>query len=134
MALDESNDNSAYVLGRLFAVLERLQGAAQNDVNATIRDRYFGAASSTPSSVFGRLLELGTKHLSKLGGGLEHYFDERLRVVMRKLDGSHIPAHLSLEEQGLFAIGYFHERDWLIEDSKNRHAHKQETATAGSPA
>lgn len=126
MALDEENRNVAYVLGRLFAVLERLQGAALGDLNATIRDRYFGGASSAPATVFGKLLELGTKHLSKVGGGLEHYFDERLRRVMRNLEGAAVPAHLPLEDQGLFAIGYFHERDWLISDAKSRSEKKKQ--------
>jgi CRISPR-associated protein Csd1 len=109
VALDESNPNPAYRLGRLFAVLERAQEEANPGLNATIRDRYFGAASSTPVTVFPRLLKLNTHHISKL--------ENRGRAVnLEKLIGAIIdglkdfPPLLSLQDQGRFSIGYYHQR------------------------
>ncbi len=107
MSLDKDGP-PAYQLGRLFATLEKNQSDALGDVNAGIRDRYFGTASATPASVFPRLIRLTQHHMGKLEGG---------RLVNReKLLGeicSHLPAfprHLRLEEQGLFQIGYYHQR------------------------
>lgn len=130
VALDENNTEPAYLLGRLFAVLERLQGAAQYDdqrraLNATIRDRYFGAASATPAAVFPRLLRLSVHHESKLRGrgdtkGLAIWFD-RLKVdIVSKLAARPLPPTLDLQSQGLFAIGYFHQRDTKKRDDPER--------------
>lgn len=109
VALDESNPNPAYRLGRLFAVLERAQEEANPGLNATIRDRYFGAAATTPVIVFPRLLKLNGHHLSKL--------ENRGRAVnLEKLIGGIIdgvndfPTLLSLQDQGRFSIGYYHQR------------------------
>lgn len=116
VALDESNSDPAYLLGRLFAVLERLQGASHGDVNASIRDRWFGAASTTPASVFPRLIKLSAHHESKLRGdpatkGLAIYFDRLKTSIVGKLDAKPLPAALDLPSQGMFAIGYYHQRD-----------------------
>jgi len=109
MSLDKDNTNTGYRLGRLFAVLEKTQEEANPGINATIRDRYYGAASSTPVSVFSTLLKLKNHHLSKI--------DNKGRVTnLEKLYGSILdsiddfPAVLSLEDQGRFAIGYYHQR------------------------
>jgi CRISPR-associated protein Csd1 len=113
VALDESNASAPYLLGRLFAVLERLQALAQGNVNATIRDRYFGAASRTPASVFPRLLDLSQHHLKKLGTekkGLAVNLDKVLGEIFTKI-APPFPATLRLEEQGEFAIGYYHQRE-----------------------
>lgn len=109
VSLDESNPDTAYRLGRLFAVLERLQEAANPGLNATIRDRFYGAASTTPVTVFPRLLKLGGHHLSKLDStGLRVYYD---RLIGQVLEGVHdYPQLLSLPEQGRFSIGYYHQR------------------------
>ena len=109
VSLDLENTNTGYRLGRLFAVLERTQERANPGINATIRDRFYAAASSTPASVFGSLMRLKNHHLSKLENIGE-------RVNIEKLFGEIIsgvadfPAHLSLENQGRFAIGYYHQR------------------------
>ena len=109
MSLDETNDDVGYRLGRLFAVLEKIQEEAQPGINATIRDRFYGAASSTPVIVFSNLLRLKNHHISRL--------DNRGRAVnMEKcigeiMDGiGDFPAQLRVEEQGRFAIGYYHQR------------------------
>ena len=113
MSLDRDNVNPAYLLGRLFAVYEGAQSAALPGLNATIKDRYFGAASSTPASVF-PLLERGSAaHLASLRkrdkGGLAHWFDREIDTILSGMDGS-FPRSLRLEDQGRFAIGYHHQR------------------------
>jgi CRISPR-associated protein Csd1 len=110
VSLDEQNTQIPYLLGRLFAVLERLQGEAQGDINTTIRDRYFGAASSTPSLVFPRLLRLSVHHAAKAERG--GYF-ESIKGKIFALMPPAMPRLLSLEDQGLFAIGYYHQREWF---------------------
>ena len=75
MSLDIANKNSAYVMGRLFAVLEKIQEAALPGINATIGDRYYGAASSTPAVVFPHLLRMNKFHLGKLSIGTQIYYE-----------------------------------------------------------
>ncbi len=109
VSLDVTNLNPGYRLGRLFAVLERTQERANPGVNKTIRDRYYGSASSTPVLTFPILMKLHTHHLAKL----EHPGEA---VNLGKLVGeivdalSTFPSHLTLEDQGRFAIGYYHQR------------------------
>lgn len=109
VSLDPDNTNPGYRLGRLFAVLERIQEEASPDINATIRDRFYGAASCTPATVFPNLIKLSNHHLAKL--------ENRGRQVnQEKLVGSIVggladfPAQLSLQDQGRFALGYYHQR------------------------
>jgi len=107
MSLDERNSNIPYRLGRLFAVLERLQEAAVHP-SATIRDRFFGAASANPITVFPRLLRGAQPHISKISSG--GYFQKMIGEIVDGLPAQAFPATLTLEEQGLFAIGYYHQR------------------------
>jgi CRISPR-associated protein Csd1 len=118
VSLDKENSNVGYRLGRLFAVLERTQQAAQGDLNATIRDRFYGAASTTPVSVFPRLLKLKNHHLAKLDNKGQAVSLER--EIGSILDGiTTFPNHLSLDDQGRFAIGYYHQRqDFFTKHSK----------------
>jgi CRISPR-associated protein Csd1 len=110
MCLDPENTNIGYRLGRLFATLEKIQQEANPGINATIRDRFYGAASSTPVTVFGNLMRLSNHHLSKLEKEKHGLF-----VVRKQLIGeimsliSDFPAHLGLADQGRFAIGYYHQ-------------------------
>lgn len=108
MGLDKTNMNIGYKLGRLFAVLERIQEDALGKLNAGIRDRFYGAASSTPATVFSRLLQLKNHHIDKLGEGLAVVRERTIGEIMDGIDG--FPAHLTLEQQGNFAIGYYHQR------------------------
>jgi CRISPR-associated protein Csd1 len=109
VSLDPNNPNAAYRLGRLFAVLERAQEAASPGLNATIRDRYFGAASATPVTVFPRLLKLNTHHLSKLDNrGQAVNLEKQIGQIIDGVDD--FPALLSLPDQGRFSIGYYHQR------------------------
>lgn len=113
VSLDENNRDVPYLLGRLFAVLEHLQDEAmKRDINSTIRDRYFGAASSTPGLTFPRLIKLSVHHAAKA----ERYDLEKLMSsIMAALPPVAFPRMLGLEEQGLFAIGYYHQRDKRFE-------------------
>ncbi|HOM14913.1 MAG TPA: type I-C CRISPR-associated protein Cas8c/Csd1 [Rubrivivax sp.] len=112
--LDVNQDHPAYRLGRLFAVLERIQSpAAKPSINATIRDRYYGAASSTPASVFPTLLRLKNAHLKKLSGGQVTYFERLIGEICGSLEQPRLcdfPRQLELHAQGLFALGYYHQR------------------------
>ena len=118
MSLDLDNKNQGYLCGRLFAVLEKIQEDAQPGINATIKDRYYGAASSTPVTVFGRLLNLSNHHLAKLGGGSKTYFDKMIQEIMTGISSNGLPAHLSLDDQSRFAIGYYHQRQNLFTSKK----------------
>lgn len=110
VSLNREEPNSAYQLGRMFAMAEIAQRMALGKVNATIRDRYFGAASATPASVFPLLLRGMQNHLARLrkdgkGGFIEREMDE----IAEKLPPA-LPRSLRLEEQGRFVIGYYHQR------------------------
>lgn len=113
MSLDRSNADPAYRLGRLFAVLESIQQAALPGLNATIKDRYFAAASATPARVFPLLVKTATHHLSNLRkgdkGGLAHHFEAQLGEIWSGLEAE-LPRSLNLEEQGRFIAGYYHQR------------------------
>ncbi|MDR3703529.1 MAG: type I-C CRISPR-associated protein Cas8c/Csd1 [Candidatus Sulfopaludibacter sp.] len=114
VGLDKENSQPAYRLGRLLAVLERLQGDAQRGLNRTIVDRYYGAASTRPATVFPALIRLAQHHLAKTNSPGFH--QTNLGEVM---DGiREFPSTLSLNEQGLFAIGYYHQRQqfWKPKD------------------
>ncbi len=105
--LDLENKNIGYRLGRLFATLEKIQGEAQNSLNATICDRFYGGASSTPVTVFGNLMRLSNHHLSKLNPGLSI---TRKKLLGEIMDGiTNFPAHLVLDDQARFALGYYHQ-------------------------
>jgi len=112
VSLDKESANPGYRLGRLFAVLENIQRAALGQqINATIRDRYYGAASATPASVFPMLFRNTQNHLGKLRKdkpGLAHHLERELGEVVDGL-GSHFPRNLKIEDQGRFAIGYYHQ-------------------------
>jgi len=116
VSLDYTNTNSGYRLGRLFAALEKIQEEANPRINATIRERFYGAASSTPVTVFSNLMKLKNHHLAKLENLGRKINLERL--VGEILNGiSEFPSHLSLADQGRFAIGYYHQRQALFSKS-----------------
>ncbi|PMR77326.1 type I-C CRISPR-associated protein Cas8c/Csd1 [Billgrantia endophytica] len=113
VSLDPHSTHPGYLLGRLFAELESAQrGALGGQVNATIRDRYYGAASATPASVFPMLLRNAQNHLSNMRkkdkGGLAHTIEREIGAIVNGL-GDTFPKHLKIEDQGRFAIGYYHQ-------------------------
>ena len=117
MSLNEANINVGYRLGRLFAVLEKIQEEANPGINATIRDRYYGAASSTPVTVFSTLLKLKNHHLSKLENrGRAVNLEKRIGEIIDSLGD--FPAQLALADQGRFAIGYYHQRQDFFKKSE----------------
>lgn len=114
--LDKDNVNIGYRLGRLFAVLEKIQKDANPGINATIRDKYYASASSTPAVVFGTLMRLASSHLSKLAKEkpgwkvtLERLIGEITYKDSESIGISKFPSHLKLDDQGQFAIGYYHQ-------------------------
>jgi CRISPR-associated protein Csd1 len=109
--LDAANRDPAYLCGRLLAVLENVQRAALPGINDSVTDRFFGSASSAPASVFGRLLQGARPHLAKLRRDRKPTHDalqRRLEEVMVGLPS--FPRTLTLEQQGLFALGYWHQQ------------------------
>lgn len=108
LSLNENNTQTAYLLGRLFSLLEKVQkDALGKNINATIRDRYFGAASATPGSVFPLLLRLSRHHISKSQYG--NLSDRNIQNVLNMV--SQFPTHFNLEEQGQFILGYYHQNE-----------------------
>lgn len=103
----------AYVCGQIFAKLESFQFAALGDRNAGIRERYFTYAMTSPSSAFGQLFKLNSKHYKKLKNekpGLAVNMDKELQELCKDVEINSFPGTFTLEEQGQFAIGYYHQR------------------------
>lgn len=116
--LDITQPSIGYQLGRLFATLEKIQLEANKGINTTIRERFYGAACATPVAVFANLLRLKNHHLAKLKSkGRLIYFEQLIGEIMGKVDD--FPAYLNLHEQGMFAIGYYHQRHALFETKGN---------------
>lgn len=112
----ELNEQSTYLpyrLGRLFAVLEAVQQKANPNINTTIKDRYFNSACATPALVFPTLLRLAQSHLGKIGGGAEVYYDKMITELLGDVTQSY-PLRLSLQDQGIFQIGYYHQKQKLF--------------------
>lgn len=110
------NENTTYLpyrLGRLFAVLEALQLKANPGINATIKDRYFNSACATPAVVFPTLIRLAQNHLNKLDGGIKVYYDKMITGLFNAVEESY-PVRLSLQDQGIFQIGYYHQKQKLF--------------------
>ena len=122
--LDPDNPDAGYRLGRLFATLEKIQEEASPGLNATIRDRYYGAASGTPAAVFPTLMRLKNHHLGKLNPGRIVNLE---RIIGEILSGlSDFPGNLSLPQQGRFALGYYHQRQALFTKAHTEHATDKE--------
>ena len=127
MALNEECTDSAYVLGRLFAVLEAIQTDANPGINSTIRERYFNAACATPATVFPVLIKLKNSHIKKLdreSTAAKIYYEKQLTDIMGKIaisdTASGFPKTLSLENQGKFMLGYYHQTQKKYEKKENR--------------
>ena len=114
--LDKENTNCGYLCGRLFAVLDKIQEDA-NRINS-IRERYMNAASSTPSSVFATILNLSSHHSEKLNEGSRVFYEKLKQEIIDKLSADGFPSHLSLQDQGRFFIGFYHQRQDLFTAKK----------------
>ena len=106
--LDTENTDPAYLLGRLFAALEKTQTDALGELNAGLRAKYYSGASATPASVFPRILRTYQHHLAKLEGGQKVNRERLLQELMSHLND--FPSHLNLKSQGNFALGFYHQR------------------------
>ncbi len=122
VALNENCRDRAYILGREFAVLEKIQEAANPGINATIRDRYFNSACGTPAMVFPLLFRLKESHLRKIRNGnpgMAVFYERILTELQGMLEVSDLvgafPSRLSLNEQGMFILGYYHQRQKFYE-------------------
>ena len=120
VALDENSTDVAYLLGRWFAVLEEVQEKANPEIKATIRDRFFDSACGTPAHVFPMLQKLALHHLKKLETAPRVYLDKKLSEIMGKLDAKDMPRHLPLEEQGVFILGYYHQKQKRYEKKEEK--------------
>jgi CRISPR-associated protein Csd1 len=109
MSLDIENREDAYLLGRLFAVLEKAQLDALGNVNSTIKDRFFSSASATPASVFPMLIRLAQHHMAKAEYG--NTSDRRISEIIEHIN--QFPKHMNLQQQGLFAIAYYQQKNAL---------------------
>lgn len=109
VSLNETSTNIPYTLGRLFAVYEAVQEAANPEINATIKDRYFHSASATPAMIFPILDQLAQKHLRKLKIPQKVFFDQQIGQLKCIL-GETNPIRMSLPEQGSFYLGYYHQK------------------------
>lgn len=132
--MDKKIDDPGYLLGRLMAVIERTQQVALGDVNATVVDRFFSGASATPRAVFTRLLKNMRHHVSKAkddekARGTAHWLDREADAILCQLGPQQtqyghvnkgLPLHLNLEQQGLFILGYHHQRHWLWQKKEDR--------------
>lgn len=119
VSLNQDSNHEAYVLGRLFSVLEAIQSDANPDINATIRDKYFSSASATPGVVFPTLVNLAQKHLRKLDEGKKIFYDKQLTELMSKL-GETYPNRMNLPQQGAFQLGYYHQTQYRFTKKEDK--------------
>jgi len=121
--IEQGNRPVAYICGQIFAKLESIQYATLRDLNAGIRERYFTYTMTSPSSAFGRLFDLNSKHFTKLKNdrpGLAVTLDKELQELCKDIDINKLPATFSLEQKGQFAIGYYHQKQAQFSGAKSR--------------
>ncbi len=119
VALNEASTNPAYTLGRLFSVYEAVQQAANPGVNATIKDKYYNSAASTPATIFPVLDNLCQKHLRKLSDGSRIWYQKQIMALADVL-GEEFPARLTLAQQGSFNLGYYHQTQKRYEKKEDK--------------
>lgn len=132
-SLDMAQENVPYRLGRLFAVLERIQAEAINNVNASIRDRFYGAACTTPGTVFPTLMRLKNAHISKLSPGRQISLERLIGQIVEPGEAApamvEFPSHLNLADQGRFALGYYHQRQQFFTRKEDAAANENDPHT-----
>lgn len=105
--LNKETKHTAYQLGRLFAVLERIQESANPGISTTIKDKFFGSASAIPATTFPNLINLAQKHLRKIDGGRKVYYEKHIGEIMENMED--FPATLNMPQRGAFQLGYYHQ-------------------------
>lgn len=109
-ALNTDHPDAAYHCGRLLALLEQIQRSALGDINATVVDRFYGAACASPGTVLGNLVNDAQAHLAKMRKGSgDGWAQNRLGEILSAI-GDHFPKTLSLQRRGLFALGFYHQK------------------------
>lgn len=116
--LDTSNTNQGYLCGRLFAVLDKIQDDANNQ--RSIKERYINSASATPAAVFSTILNLSLHHSAKLNEGRSVYFEKIKQEIVDKISADGFPAHLDLQDQGRFFVGYYHQMQWFYTKNNDK--------------
>ena len=119
MSLNRDTNNVPYCLGRLFAILEKIQKDANGAT--TIKDSYFVSAASMPASIFSTLIRLSKNHLKKIRAeheGWAIYYETMISEIMQKF-GENLPARLTLAEQGSFQLGYYHQNNALYQKKED---------------
>ena len=116
--LDTSNTNQGYLCGRLFAVLDKIQDDANNQ--RSIKERYINSASATPAAVFSTILNLSLHHSAKLNEGRSVYFEKIKQEIVDKISADGFPAHLDLQDQGRFFVGYYHQMQWFYTKNSDK--------------
>jgi CRISPR-associated protein Csd1 len=106
--LDKENKNQGYLCGRLFAVLDKIQGDA-NGLHS-IKERYMNAASATPATVFATIINLSSHHSEKLNERRKVYFEKLKQEIVDKISAEGFPSHLDLQDQGRFFVGFYHQQ------------------------
>ena len=139
VAMDPTNNNRGYLLGRLMAVIERLQLLVMPNVNASVVDKYFGAASAAPRQAFNHLIRNARNHARKgkdeeSTRGTAHWLERQLDEILARVspENGGIPARFNLEEQGLFLLGYHHQRHWLWQSKAERETPTEDAAETGT--
>lgn len=116
--LDKENTNQGYLCGRLFAALVKIQESGSGI--DSIRERFMNAASATPSAVFSTLMNLSVHHQEKLSRGQQVFYEKLLGEILSKIEATGFPAHLNLQDQGRFFVGYYHQRqDFFVKQENN---------------
>lgn len=110
MSLNEELKEPAYLLGRLFAVLEQAQWKALGNINSGIKERFFASAASTPRRIFPQLLKNAQNHLAKSENPV--WIEKKIGEIMADIDN--FPMQLNLDDQGMFMLGYYHQRQALF--------------------
>jgi CRISPR-associated protein Csd1 len=110
VSLNEESKEPAYLLGRLFAVLEQAQWKALGDVNSGIKERFFASAAASPRRIFPQLLKNTQNHLAKMDNSI--WLDKKIGEIMAGIDS--FPVQFNLDEQGMFMLGYYHQRQALF--------------------
>ena len=119
--METEKNEIAFTLGQLFSVLESIQMDANPGIKSTIRDRYFNAACATPAIIFPILIKLKNSHIKKLErdkGGAKIYYEKQLTDIMGRLE--EFPKRLSLEQQGQFTLGYYHQQQKRYEKGEEK--------------